>query len=264
MTIQQLTNKLRQIYRDSQICEFADFRHFCDAVFESVGISKEYRLMNPENEVDGDSALLNAQKIKNGTPLEYITGKASFYKEEYAVGDGVLIPRSDSECLVEEAVKLVPHGAVFADICSGSGCLGISLLCARPDLRGIACDVSPTALYYTALNAERLGVADRLTVKRHDLLAEKLEGVDFVISNPPYIKSSLIDTLPANVKKEPSLALDGGEDGMTFYRALKEKYCGKLPAIIEIGEEWQNIFENSHVIFDTKGKPRAVYTLPEI
>ncbi len=78
MTIQELTNKLRQIYRDSQICEFAGFRHFCDAVFESVGISKEYRLMNPENEVDGDSALLNAQKIKIGRPLEYVTGKASY------------------------------------------------------------------------------------------------------------------------------------------------------------------------------------------
>ena len=154
-------------------------------------------------------------------PLAYILGEAPFYRSVLAVGEGCLIPRADTERLVEIAIRELPHGAHFADLCTGSGAIAVTVLSERPDTTAFAVDVSESALRYAAENAARLGVADRLTLARLDLLKEIPEGrFDAILSNPPYIPSEVVPTLSPEVGHEPSLALDGGEDGLVFYRRL--------------------------------------------
>lgn len=154
-------------------------------------------------------------------PLPYILGEAAFYRESYYVTPATLIPRSDTELLVEEAIRRLPRGAHFADLCTGSGCIAISVLANRPDCTAIALDLSADALDVAKRNAARNGVADRLDFLCADVLCDlPLAGVDAILSNPPYIAAAVIDTLSPEVLAEPRLALDGGEDGLLFYRSL--------------------------------------------
>ncbi len=152
-------------------------------------------------------------------PLAYILGEVAFCHETYRVTPDCLIPRADTECLVEAAMELLPPSAHFADFCTGSGCVAISTLAARTDTHAHAYDISEGAITLAKENARRNGVADRLTFERRDLLAQAPEGTfDAILSNPPYIPASVIPTLSPEVLSEPGLALDGGEDGMDFYR----------------------------------------------
>ncbi len=154
-------------------------------------------------------------------PLAYILGEAPFYRSVLAVGEGCLIPRADTERLVEIAVRELPRGAHFADLCTGSGAIAVTVLAERPDTTALAVDISEHALAFAAENARRLGVTDRLTLCRLDLLTEAPTGeFDAILSNPPYIPSSVVPTLSPEVGHEPALALDGGEDGLAFYRRL--------------------------------------------
>ena len=154
-------------------------------------------------------------------PLAYILGEAPFYRSVLAVGEGCLIPRADTERLVELAIRELPPGAHFADLCTGSGAIAVTVLAERPDTTALAVDISEEALAFAAENARRLGVTDRLTLCRLDLLAEAPDGpFDAILSNPPYIPSAVVPTLSPEVGHEPSLALDGGEDGLVFYRRL--------------------------------------------
>lgn len=170
----------------------------------------------------------------DGEPLAYILGETVFYRERYLVTPDVLIPRSDTECLVEYAVKHLRRGARFADICTGSGCIAISILCARPDTTAVAVDLSDKALAVAHRNAQANGVADRLCLLRADALRPiwELGRLDAAVSNPPYIASGVIKTLAREVRHEPILALDGGEDGLRFYRAMLDY----LPALVGDGE----------------------------
>ena len=154
-------------------------------------------------------------------PLAYILGEAPFYRSVLAVGEGCLIPRADTERLVELAIRELPHGAHFADLCTGSGAIAVTVLAERPDTTALAVDISERALAFAAENARRLGVTDRLTLRRLDLLEETPDGTfDAILSNPPYIPSGVVPTLSPEVAHEPPLALDGGDDGLTFYRRL--------------------------------------------
>lgn len=156
-------------------------------------------------------------------PLQYILGRWQFWWQTYRVGRDCLIPRADTEVLVEEALRRLPQGAYFADLCTGSGCIAISVLAERPDTRALAVDLSEGALRIAAENATDNGVADRLTLQKVDLLTaspDLLGQFDAILSNPPYIRSEVIETLSEEVKREPHMALDGGADGLVFYRAL--------------------------------------------
>ena len=169
-----------------------------------------------------DSALTEALARRTARePLAYILGGAPFYRSVLAVGEGCLIPRADTERLVEIAIRELPHGAHFADLCTGSGAIAVTVLAERPDTTALAVDVSDKALAFAAENARRLGVTDRLTLRRLDLLAEIPDGCfDAILSNPPYIPSAVVPTLSPEVGHEPALALDGGDDGLVFYRRL--------------------------------------------
>ena len=154
-------------------------------------------------------------------PLQYIVGSVGFYREEYKVTPDCLIPRSDTEILVDYAVKHIPCGEVFADLCSGSGCIGISTL---NNTRGTRCDsydISDGALALTEENARTNGVADRLTAKKRDLLTEDIDGEYFaILSNPPYIPRQVYEKLEKEIFSEPRIAFVGGEDGLVFYERL--------------------------------------------
>lgn len=167
-----------------------------------------------------------------GEPLQYILGEWDFYSETYRVTPDCLIPRSDTEVLVEKAIRLLPRGARFADLCTGSGCVAISTLVHRPDCTATAIDLFPKTVALARENAHRNGVADRLTLSVADVLApDCLVGetaFDAILSNPPYIRTAVIDTLERELSAEPRAALDGGEDGLLFYRTIVKKLSSRL------------------------------------
>ena len=154
-------------------------------------------------------------------PLQYIIGSVGFYREEYKVTPDCLIPRSDTEMLVDYAVKHIPAGERFADLCSGSGCIGISTLKNTESTLCDAYDVSDGALALTAENAGRNGVSDRISVKKRDLIREDIDGEYFaILSNPPYIPRSVYEGLEKEIFREPEIAFVGGDDGLVFYERL--------------------------------------------
>ena len=154
-------------------------------------------------------------------PLQYIVGSVGFYREEYKVTPDCLIPRSDTEILVDYAVKNIPEGESFADLCSGSGCVGISTLKNTTGTRCDSFDISDGALAITLENAESNGVAHRLSAIKKDLLTETIDKEYFaILSNPPYIPKEVYEGLDKEIFAEPEIAFVGGEDGLIFYKRL--------------------------------------------
>ncbi len=172
-----------------------------------------------------DPALMAAvQKRCTRYPLQYLLGEWAFYRQTYEVTPDCLIPRADTEVLVEEAIKLLPQGARFADLCTGSGCIAVSVLCERPDTSAVAVDKFEATLSLAMRNATKNGVQARLVGRVGDVLADgglaEGERFDAILSNPPYITKAALEALAPELNAEPMAALDGGEDGLLFYRAL--------------------------------------------
>ncbi len=173
-----------------------------------------------------------AARRAQGEPLAYILGEAPFFRQSYFVNRECLIPRFDTERLVEEAVRRLPKGARFADLCTGCGAIAISVLCERPDTTAVGIDIARGALEAARRNAERYGVLDRFTVEEGDLLRKTPKGrFDAILSNPPYIETAVLETLSPTVRREPKRALDGGPDGLCFYR----RFIELLPLLTEEG-----------------------------
>ena len=173
------------------------------------------------------SALEDAVKRRCGHyPLQYILGEWYFWRECYEVSEHCLVPRPDTEHLVEQAIKRLPQNANFLDLCTGSGCVAISTLCSRPDACATAVDLFPDTLALAERNAVKNGVRERFTPRLCDVLqgCEWEEAYDAILSNPPYIRAAAMADLSTEVKHEPAAALLGGEDGMDFYRAILEKW----------------------------------------
>ncbi len=214
------------------------------------GVSREQLPFCRDRDFDSPeliSAVLERQKRR---PLQYILGEWQFCTETYRVGEGCLIPRPETEALVLRAAELLPKNAVFADLCTGSGCIAISLLVRRPDLSAVALDLSSDALSYARENARRNGVADRVELVAADLLdvsTPTLLGVSrfaAILSNPPYIPSDEVEKLAPELFFEPREALDGGGDGLVFYRALLKNYATCLTPggfmLFEAGYDQEN------------------------
>ena len=206
-----------------------------------TGLSSAALLLSSDRDFDSPALLHAVERRIMREPLAYILGEAYFMDERYLVSPDCLIPRSDTERLVELASALLPEGAVFADLCTGSGCVAISLLCRRPDCRAVAYDISDAAIAIARKNAALNGVADRISFRTADLLA--LDGLDSsfaaILSNPPYICSDVVPTLSPEVMHEPRLALDGGDDGLIFYRHFLSRFPSFLASngffLFEIG-----------------------------
>ncbi len=178
-------------------------------------------LVTPTSDSDSKELISAINRRANREPLQYIIGTVGFYREEYKVTPECLIPRSDTEILVDYAVKHIPKGENFADLCSGSGCVGISTLKNTKDTRCHSFDISDGALALTKENAERNGVANRISVIKKDLLKEDIDGEYFaILSNPPYIPKEVYMALEKEIFAEPEIAFVGGDDGLLFYKKL--------------------------------------------
>ena len=152
-------------------------------------------------------------------PLQYIIGEAPFYGRLFVVRPGVLIPRFDTEALCQQALDRLRGGERVLDLCTGSGALAVALAALRPGIRVAAGDISPLAAALARENAARCGVS--VDVRLGDLFAPfRGETFDMIVSNPPYIPAGQLAGLQEEVRREPALALDGGADGLDFYRRI--------------------------------------------
>lgn len=218
-----------------------------------LGLSLSALLLRAEEPLSAEEEAETEKRIKerlSGTPLAYVLGTSDFFGRSFFVSPAVLIPRPETEQLVEEALERLPQGGRFFDLCTGSGCIGVTVAAERPDVTGIACDLSAEALAVAERNAVDLGVADRLQLVRYDLLSGMPDwgGADVIISNPPYIQTSVLPTLDGEVvDREPTMALDGGADGLDFYRVLATAAASLNPngwLLMEIGYDQREAVEN--------------------
>lgn len=206
----------------------------------------------------------------NHTPLQHITGLQEFMGFEFEVNEHVLIPRQDTECLVEEVLKVCNQKTVL-DMCTGSGCIIISIAKLGNILHGVGVDISEEALKIATKNARRHKV--EIDLIQSDLFDKVCGQYDIIVSNPPYIRSEIIPTLMPEVKNhEPILALDGSSDGLIFYSKIissLDKYLKQNGFIFfEIGHdqgmEVKNLlqeagFYNVNIKKDLSGHDRVVY-----
>jgi release factor glutamine methyltransferase len=182
------------------------------------------------------------ERRAGGEPMQYILGHQEFFNLDFEVAPGVLIPRPETELLVEKALALLDAGvdAAVCDVGTGSGCIIISLLHERPRVRGLALDISSTALDLTTRNALRLGVSDRLEVRQSDCFSAVSGGDRFelVVSNPPYVRESALETLQREVREhEPIEALTSGADGLDMIRRL-------------LADAWSHVKDGGYYLFE--------------
>ena len=179
-------------------------------------------LVHGEVELDEDlvTAYKDAlQKRCTHIPLQHITGVQNFMGLDFMVNEHVLIPRFDTEILVEEVMKYLHDGFSILDMCTGSGCILLSLLKYSNDCKGLGVDISSDALAVANTNKEKLGI--EASFIESNLFERVTDKYDIIVSNPPYIRSDVIPTLMEEVRDhEPLLALDGTEDGLFFYRKI--------------------------------------------
>ena len=176
-----------------------------------------------------------------GIPLQHILGEVEFCGRVFICDARALIPRPETELLVELVLKESAATTSMLDVATGSGVIGLSLAMSRPDAAVTLCDISSEALSLAAANACRHGIADKVVQKESDLL-DSVEGIfDVIVSNPPYIPTSDIASLSREVQNDPVLALDGGADGLRIIERLVQASMSKMSAggllALEIGHD---------------------------
>jgi release factor glutamine methyltransferase len=155
-----------------------------------------------------------------GEPTAWLTGRRAFLGHDFRVGPAVLVPRPETELVVEAAIAALPRRGVVLDLCTGSGCIAISIALARPDARVVATEISPEALAVARENAGRLGAGVEFLEGDLDGPIPAGERFDVIVANPPYVPSGEIPGLSREVRREPVIALDGGLDGMDVLRRI--------------------------------------------
>lgn len=238
-----------------------------------TGVSRSHYLAYPDEIISHDQEeqyRASLVKRERRIPLQQITGEQEFMGLSFYVNEHVLIPRQDTEILVEETAKFLRDGMQFLDLCTGSGCILLSLLYLKPGVEGTGVDLSPEALKVAEKNRERLGAKAALI--QSDLFDKIESAFDVIVSNPPYIKRAEIETLMDEVRlHEPYMALDGHEDGLYFYRKIAEEAPKYLRAggglFLEIGCDQgacvaellrQQGFADVKVVKDLAGLDRVV------
>lgn len=223
----------------------------------------------------------------DSTPLQYITGKTTFRFIDIKVAPGVLIPRPETEVLVSEALSRLPREKYVTDsetpepdllvceLCTGSGCIAASLAFENPRIKVVATDISPDCVSLAKENVEALGLVDRVNVVEcnlYDGIDSQLEKFDAIVSNPPYIPTAQLAELPSEVGDfEPSLALDGGVDGLDVFRRISKWAASALKPggflACELHEDTLNEaskiafddgFSNTEIVNDLNDLPRIL------
>ena len=207
--------------------------------------TRQYIIVNDLNQIskeDEERYFVGISKLRADVPLEHITHQREFMKLNFYINENVLIPRQDTEILVEEVINIAKRikNPKILDLYTGSGAIAVSLAKYLPESEITATDISNKALEIAKKNAKINEVENRITFISSDLFTNiPEEKYDIIVSNPPYIKRNVIETLDEQVRKEPYMALDGGLDGLDFYRKIIKnsyeylKYHGFL--CLEIG-----------------------------
>lgn len=232
-----------------------------DIVQFVTGLNSQEQLLNYKKELtDNEENKVKDILFKriNGYPLQYILGKWTFMGRDFSLGEGVLIPRDDTEVVVLSVIPYLKQNnkARIIDLCSGSGIIAVTLKCMFPQCEVHALELSEKALPYLKMNIENLAPDVILHQGDLNLLFDRFEDnyFDLVISNPPYIQSEVIPTLQTEVKREPKMALDGGTDGLDFYRSITQKWSNKLkPGGMMAFELGEGQFDMVKAIMKEKG-----------
>ena len=239
---------------------------------------RQYIIVYDNKEIDKQQQwqyFVNIEKLTKGIPLQHITHRQEFMKMDFFVDENVLIPSPDTEILVEEVIKIAQkyNSPRILDLCTGSGAIAISLKKFVPNADITAVDISEKALEIAQKNAEKLEA--KINFVKSNLF-DKLDNkkFDIIVSNPPYIRKDEIKKLSEEVQKEPKIALDGGEDGLDFYRIIAEQAINYLKTgsflcfeigynqkndVIKIIEDEQN-YKNTYCKKDLYGNDRIIIT----
>ena len=228
-----------------------------------LNVTDSYILINSEEELELDIEKEFKEKIeclKAGTPIQYITNKQEFMGLDFHVDSNVLIPQPDTEILVEEVIKLCKENVNVLDLCTGSGAIGVSIAKNVENAKVTMSDISNKALEIAKRNSENNQVIDNCKFVLSDMFENIQEKFDVIVSNPPYIKEEVIKTLDKEVQNEPHLALDGGKDGLYFYKIIAEnayKYLKKDGILaLEIGYDQKEEIMN---LLELEGKYTHIY-----
>ena len=252
MTVSELLNKGKSILKNNSVDNSSNEAQW---IFESVfECGREYAIFNGNEIADSEKENRYLKKIDeriSGVPVQYVIGSWDFYGETFKVGEGVLIPRPETEMLVDFALEYLEgkKSPVVLDLCSGSGCVGLSVAKNIPHSKVYLIEKSSDALKYLIKNLEIIGCKNADAIQGDIFDGFENFGIpkpDLILSNPPYIESNEIPLLQSEVLKEPVMALDGGGDGLDFYRAIEEKWLGFCNGAIavECGEGQTDFIEN--------------------
>lgn len=276
MTAEQVLRTAAEKLRTAQI-ENASFDASC-LVENITGLSRTKIMLCDDDIADEQAELVERAVLRriSGEPLQYILGEWDFFGRTFEVGEGVLVPRPETELLVElalEKLRNVRYPVVF-DLCAGSGCVGLTIAAERPDAHVWLFEKYDEAFHYLKRNIKKLGLTNVQAVQ-HDITLgydDKIsETPDLIVSNPPYLRTDELDGLSTEVMHEPVTALDGGKDGIDFYRIIASRWLPNVnkhggiifecdpSQTLEIADMLMPYAMRVKIVTDIFGLQRAVY-----
>ncbi len=276
MTAEQVLRTAAEKLRAAQI-ENASFDASC-LVENITGLSRTKIMLCDDDIADEQAELVERAVLRriSGEPLQYILGEWDFFGRTFEVGEGVLVPRPETELLVElalEKLRNVRYPVVF-DLCAGSGCVGLTIAAERPDAHVWLFEKYDEAFHYLKRNIKKLGLTNVQAVQ-HDITLgydDKIsETPDLIVSNPPYLRTNELGGLSTEVMHEPATALDGGKDGVDFYRIIASRWLPNVnkhggiifecdpSQTLEIADTLMPYAMRVKIVTDIFGLQRAVY-----
>ncbi len=280
MEIRQAIIENAKILKENNITDSYNIARILMAY--TINKPKEYLVINDKEILEDEILHIyndNIEKIKKGYPLQYITNNQEFMKLNFYVDDNVLIPQPDTEILVEEVIKICKtkykdKKIKILELCTGSGAIAISIKKYIENIQILATDISSNALEVAKKNAGLNNVEIKFIESN---MFEQINGkYDIIVSNPPYIETETLKTLSKDVQCEPSLALDGGIDGLSFYREISKnsyKYLknhgylaleigyNQKNSVIDILEK-ENKYKDIKCIKDLENNDRVIISRP--
>lgn len=270
MKLNELINYIKKEYK-------IDYLDIKTLIKETFNVDNSYFIINENEDIEENKTseiLKKCKEIKNGKPLQYVTNTQYFYGLKFFVNKNVLIPQPDTEILVEETIERIKKiieikngkKVKVLDLCTGSGAIAISIKNELKDkVEVYASDISKEALEVAKKNAKTI-LKEEINFIESDMFSSIKEKFDCIVSNPPYIKTEVIKTLDKEVQEEPILALDGGNDGLKFYKKIRKEIENYLEEdgilLMEIGydqkEELLNLFDNAICIKDFANNDRVI------